>query len=122
MNADLIERGLRLRWVGSEDFTWRDLLDVVKNLPKSSAVFRAVHGEDESEWGLSEHLLAGVLDNTGWLVWAKTKDASRPGAKPPKPTPRPGVGDDSVKRIGGSVLPVDEMREWLGGDFIIPAS
>lgn len=122
MNADLIERGLRLRWVGSPEFEWVDLMDVVKNLPKTSAIYRAVHGQDEAEWGLLEHLMAGVLDNTGWLVWSKTKDASKSGAKPPKPTPRPGVVDDSTKRIGKGSLEVEAMKSWLGGDFIIPAS
>lgn len=113
---------MRLRWVGSPDFEWVDLLDVVTNLPKTSAIYRAVHGQEEAEWGLLEHLMAGVLDNTGWLVWSKTKDASKTGAKPPKPTPRPGVVDDSTQRIGKDALPIESMKSWLGGDFILPAS
>lgn len=94
---------------------------MVRNLPRTSAVFRAVHGEEAAEWGLVPHLLAEVVDNTAWLVWSKTKDAARAGARPPKPYPRPGLVDDSVKRIGGSTLPADEMLAWLGGEFVAPS-
>lgn len=112
---------MRLRDAGTPEFTWRDLLDVVQHLPDSSAVYRAVHGDEEAEWGLLEHLVAGAADSLAWLVWAKTEDAAKKRNRP-KPIPRPGFEDESVKKIGKSALPVGEMVEWLGGDFVLPAS
>lgn len=94
---------------------------VVKHLPRSSAVYAAVHGAEEAEWTLGNHLLASIVDTQAWLAWTKTKDGAR-GRNAPKPTLRPGVVDDSKQRIGSGTLPVPEMLEWLGGDFILPAS
>lgn len=109
----LITHGLRLRDVGSTRFTWRDLLVIVKQSPASSALYRAVHGQEESEWTLQNHLLAGIGDSLAWLVWAKTEDAARKRNRP-RPIPRPGIQDDSKKQIGSGTLPADEMVRWLG--------
>ena len=109
----LITHGLRLRDVGTRRFNWRDLLVIVKQSPASSALYRAVHGQEESEWTLTNHLLAGMGDSLAWLVWAKTEDAAKKRNKP-KPIPRPGVRDESKKQIGGGTLPADEMMRWLG--------
>lgn len=96
---------------------------MVKNLPRRSAWFKSIHGEEESEWDLLEHLIAGLSDDVKWLAWTKTEDAAK---KPPRNRPklisRPGVVDDSKKRIGKGSLPADQMAVWLGGDFILPAS
>lgn len=115
LEYELIVHGLRLRWLGSEGFNWRDLLVVVRHSPEQSALFRAVHGVEESEWSLTNHLLAGLADSAAWLVWSKTEDASKKRNRP-KPIPRPGVEDDSKKKIGRSVLPASEMLDWLGWD------
>ena len=114
---ELITHGLRLRWLGSDGFNWRDLLVIVRHSPSSSALFRSIHGQEESEWTLGNHLLAGIADSAAWLVWSKTEDASKKRNRP-KPIPRPGVTDESKKKIGSSTLPIDAMREWLGGDFV----
>lgn len=113
--------GLRLRDVGTPEFTWRDLLMVVQNLPRQSAWFSAIQGADESVWGMSEMLLADVADTLHWIQWKDTKDGAK-NRNQPKPIPRPGITDDSKKRIGSGSLPADQMVEWLGGDFILPAS
>lgn len=107
---------MRLRDVGCPEFTWGDLLDVVQHLPKTSAVYRAVHGDEDAEWGLLEHLAASTADSLAWLVWSKTEDATKKRNRP-KPIPRPGVVDESKKQIGAGSLPIDEMKAWLGGDF-----
>jgi hypothetical protein len=75
-----------------------------------------VHGVEQSEWSLTNHLLAGLADSAAWLVWSKTEDATKKRNRP-KPIPRPGVEDDSKKQIGSGSLPIDEMKMWLGGDF-----
>lgn len=90
---------------------------IVRQSPESSALFRSVHGAEDSQWNLTNHLLAAAADSLAWLVWAKTEDAARKRNRP-KPIPRPGVVDDSKKRIGSSVLPIEAMKNWLGGDFV----
>lgn len=117
---ELINHGLRLRWLGSKRFNWRDLLVIVRNSPAGSALFKSLHGVEESEWSLANHLLAGMGDSLAWLVWSKTEDAAKKKNRP-KPIPRPGVEDNSKKRIGSSALPMDAMIDWLGGDFVLQA-
>lgn len=99
--------GLRLRDAGSEGFDLCDLRDVVAHLPADSNTVRAVRAtmvddpEEEAArdmWGLDQHLLALMADSLRWLVWAKSKDATRPGAKPPDPIPRPGTQDAGSKQ------------------------
>ena len=94
---------------------WRDLYVIVRN-SDNGAVFKAIHGE-RAEWGLQDHLLARIGDTLDLLWWAKTEDATK-NRNRPKPLPRPGITDDSKKQIGSGSLPVDAMREWLGGDFV----
>lgn len=99
----------------SELLTWGDLLAIVRHLPESSALQRAVNGPDAAEWSVTNHLLANVADSAAWLVWSKTSDASRkPPRNQPKPIPRPGVEDTSKKQIGSDALPAAEMAAWLG--------
>lgn len=95
--------------------SWRDLLVIVKNLPQSSALHKSVHGVEESAWTISDYLLAQIADTAAWLAWTKTKDAEK-NRNQPKPIPRPGVEDESKKKIGGSTLPIGEMMDWLGWD------
>ena len=79
---DLIDAGLRLRWLGTEALTWRDLLVRVRMAPKDSALYRSVHPSADHTFELE--LLRRIEANTGWLVWAKTKDAQT-GRNQPKP-------------------------------------
>lgn len=117
LEYQLITHGLRLRWLGSERLNWRDLLVIVKHSPESSALFRSVHGAEQAEWTLTNHLLAGMTDVLRWLQWAKTEDAARKKNRP-RPIPRPGIEDDSVKQIGRGSLAIEDMKNWLGGDFV----
>lgn len=97
----------------SEDLTWRDLWVIVRNLPQSSALHKSIHGLEESLWTISDYLLAQIADTQAWLAWTKTKDGEK-GRNQPRPIPRPGVEDESKKRIGSGTLPASEMIEWLG--------
>jgi len=120
LEYDLLEMGYRLRWVydGTNDFTWRDLWVIVRHLPRTSALQRAVQGDEAVEWTVSDYLLASIVDAQNWLVWSKTKDAQgRIPRNRPKPVRRPGDKDESEK-ISGDVLPAEEMCEFLGGDFL----
>ena len=107
----MIALGLRLDWLGSEALSWRDLLVIIRQSPADSAVVRAM--DPDSHWGLSEHLLAQVVDNTSWLVWAKTEDGSK-NRNRPQPWPRPGVEPDEGKSVKGTPIPLDEAARRLG--------
>lgn len=117
---DLLRLGYRLRWLDSptQDFTWRDLWVLVRNFGPDSATHVAVNGREESEWTLANHLLAMIAENTSLAIWMKTADAQKkPPKNRPKPIYRPGVEDDSKKQVGGDVLPMAEMLEFLGPSY-----
>lgn len=118
LEYDLLERGYRLRWVydGTNDFTWRDLWVIVRHMPRTSALQRAIHGHEQAEWTVSDYLLATIADGQNWLVWAKTKDGAA-GRRKPKPIPRPGDKPESEK-LSADVLPAEEMCAFLGGEFL----
>lgn len=105
---DCITLGLRLRNVGTDDFTWGDLLAIVQQSPRSSALGRALH-PDESVWGMQEQLLALIADYISVGNWQRSQGKKKDY---PKPIPRPGVEQD--KKFGADALPMDEMASWLG--------
>lgn len=79
---------------------------MIRHLPRTSALARSVHGDD-AEWGLTEHLLAALVDLGAVANWQRT---SRPGHRP-RPLPRPGVAaPDDQRRIGTAHLSIDEAR------------
>src|SRR5699024_8611144 len=113
IEADLIDRGLRLRDVGGKSFTWRDLLVIVRQSKRDSALFRAMH-PNEHQWGVTELLQAQTVDLLSLLVWFKTKDGQK-GRNRPDPVPRPGVEPRVKKRhVKGEALPIDQLRKRLG--------
>lgn len=94
--------------MGTERLSWRDLLVVVNQSPRWSALSRAVDPEG-SLWGLSEHLLAAVFDSLERGNWQRAGNNHAPR---PKPLPRPGVGGEGKKY--GTALPMDEVAKRLG--------
>lgn len=105
---DCITLGLRLRNVGTEDFTWGDLLAIVRQSPRSSALFRSQH-PDEAVWGHQEQLLALIADTLAAANWQRAQGKKKDY---PKPIPRPGVEQD--KKFGNEAVSIDEMSSWLG--------
>lgn len=96
-----------------------EVADLAHHLPPDAAVWRAL--DPDRAWGLTEQLLAALVDETrsGWWLWETSKVRKRDRRKPPQPIPRPGVEpvpDDSTSTYGGrdSALPTDEMAGWLG--------
>lgn len=108
LNYDCMSLGLRLRNVGSEEFTWGDLLTIVRHSPHSSALYRAMN-PDETEWGLTEHLLAYVVDLSAVANWQRAQGKKKDY---PKPIPRPGIEVD--KKFGKEAISMDDMKAWLG--------
>ncbi|MFK0057999.1 hypothetical protein ACIQTN_02020 [Streptomyces werraensis] len=105
---DCLTLGLRLRNVGTDDFTWGDLLAIVRQSPRSSALYRAMHPE-EAEWGMQEQLLAYCADLLAAGNWQRGQGKAKDY---PKPIPRPGIETD--KRFGKDAISIDEMADWLG--------
>lgn len=110
IKADLIDRGLRLRDLGTDALTWDDLGAVVDTLQvrPESALFRVL--TPDWMWGLPEMLAADQADSLRWLVWAKTPDGAK-NIRQPKRIPRPGV--KQPERIGEQ-LSIADMNEFLG--------
>ncbi|MBF6296287.1 hypothetical protein IU459_01865 [Nocardia amamiensis] len=106
----MIALGLRLRQLGSEELSWRDLKAIVRLAPVDSALSRAMR-PDDYRWQLNEHLLASMADSLRWLVWSKTT-AAQQNRDRPEPIPRPGL-KSTTERIGTSVG-VGELNRFLG--------
>ena len=110
LEFDLIALGLRLRDCPSPEFNWRDLFVVCRYLGRDSMLYASMNPDDDTSWSVTDYLLAMVADNTSFRLY----QAAGGKGKKPKPVPRPG----DVKRYGGDALPVTEMAEWLGDDWI----
>lgn len=104
---DLIRLGLRLDWLGTPRLSWRDLLVIVKQSPRSSALAMAVHGE-QTQWGVLEHLTGHVVDLLQLANWQRGGKKAGPR---PKPIPRPGSKDDS-QRFGHEPIAIKDFNDW----------
>ena len=105
---DVLRHGLRLRDLGSDRLTWRDLrILLTQQKPSESALW--MEQNPDHMWGLPEFLLADVADTLHMLFWAKTKDGAK-NRNRPKPVERPGRRPE---RMGKKPLPLDEMQVWL---------
>lgn len=112
LEFDLIGLGLRLRDLGTDALTWSDLWAICSCASPDSALSRALH-PDSAQWRLGELLLADIADSLRWIAWTKSRAAQRPGARPPKRIPRPGVEDDR-EQIGTTQMSVEDMDAFLG--------
>ena len=94
MEADLLRYyGVDLLDYHRGRLSTRRLRVLIQHLPRDAALVRKLHGEDV-EWGLTEHLLATVVDHLAdgnWLfASAHTSENADPPQRP-EPLPRPGV-------------------------------
>lgn len=85
--------------------TDRRLLTLVRQLPTTSALVRAVEPE-LAAWGLAEELAAAQIDAVNTLTWVELNRNRKHPTPRPKRIRRPGV-DDGVARLG-TALPRDE--------------
>ncbi|MGW4364621.1 DUF5361 domain-containing protein [Nocardia takedensis] len=105
----MISLGLRLRQLGTEELSWRDLKVIVRSLPGDSALLRTMYPED-FRWQLDQHLLADIADSLRWLVWSKSEDA-RQGRGRPEPIQRPGVKSNRERL--GTAVDIGEIHSFL---------
>jgi len=118
LEYDLMRCGSRLRDFPDNGVSWRDLLILVEQGQKDSAsgLWRSLN--PDWQWGTAEMLQALIVDELRYLQYITLAAHGDNTAKPPKPIQRPGVTDDTVKHGDkASSLPIDEMAEWLGGEF-----
>lgn len=108
---DLIKLGLRLRQLGSDALSWRDLLVIVQHSGRDSALQASMDPEN-ARWGLSDHLLAVIADAVIAGNWMQSKDGQKNRHRP-KPIPRPGV-EPEAKKFGGKAESMHAIRDWLG--------
>lgn len=108
LEYELIKLGLRLRECPSPAFNWRDLWVIVENMGRDSAVYKAIHPDDDTTWTNDTYLLANVVDALTAHLWQAG------GGKGPRPKPLPRPGDTVTHR--GDVMSMEEMREFLGWD------
>lgn len=106
---DLIGLGLRLRQLGEDHFTWGDLGVIVRQAPRSSALYGSLY-PDQAQWGMPEQLMALMADNLAVANWQR---GGGKRADYPEPITRPGV-EPKNKQFGKGAIPYDEMNEWLG--------
>ncbi|WP_225985530.1 DUF5361 domain-containing protein [Janibacter melonis] len=101
-----------------ERLTLLEYASAVAYLPKDAAVWAAAFPDDvaEAAWGLSEQLLAAILDVVNWLQWSKTEDG-RKNRNRPRLVKRPGVEDTSrsaeTQQFGSDAIPLDELADFL---------
>ena len=105
VEGELICRGLRIRDLGSERFTWSDLRAIIYTANPGSQL-AAVLG---APWGVVEYMMANVVDLLSAGNWQRggDKNASRP-----RPIARPGEKDESVKRFGADPIAPEAFDEW----------
>jgi hypothetical protein len=105
---DLLGMGLHLDDLG-DAWSWHDLWVIVRQLPRTSALARAIHGE-AATWGPTEYLLAAAIDALNGANWQR--GGRRTGR--PKPIPRPTPDKAATTRTWGSgAIPVHEFDAWL---------
>lgn len=97
---------------------WGDLLAVVRWSPQSSALQRAIGGED-SPWDLLCLLMAEAVDSMHIANWLQTEDGSK-GRNRPEPIPRPGV--KKTERENYEPMTIQETMDWLGWEVPNDAS
>lgn len=107
---DLIALGLRLDDLGTPALSWRDLLVVLRNAPPGSAYARAL-GED-TQWTLTDHLLAAVIDSLETANWQRQ---GKPHAPRPARVPRPGT-KAATTTFGHDPIPISQFDAWWYGE------
>ena len=96
VNRDLIDLGLRLRWLcdGTDRLNWEDLLDIVENSAPESAVYRHVEGGIPG-WTMTDYQIANLIDAVNGLAWglAGGKEQDRPD-----PAWRPNMQSQAIEQ------------------------
>lgn len=104
---DLLIRGYSLDDIGTEAFTWYDLLVMVQfiQLNPASALAHEAHG---ARWTVESQLLAQVADTLALANWQRGGKKSAPR---PKPIPRPWL-KPKTQSLGHDAIPISDFNAW----------
>lgn len=105
VEGELIRRGLRVRDLGSERFTWSDLKAVIYTADPGSHLAATLG----APWGVNDYMMANVVDLLSAGNWQRGGNKNAPK---PKPIARPGEKDDGVKRFGADPIAPEAFDEW----------
>ena len=105
VEGGLINRGLRIRDLGSERCTWSDLRAVLYTAPPGSVIASCLG----TPWSTSDYILANVVDLLNAANWQRGGDKNKPR---PKPVKRPGENDDSVRVFGADPIAPENFNDW----------
>lgn len=117
MEYELIRHGTRLRYLGTDALTWRDLYVIVRNLPDDNAIHRSLLSEEQRRWGMADatgvvtQLLALAVEGINDLIWQGSEDGHK-NRNRPRRLPRPGVTPDTPTRDE-----LDEYDTWYAQRF-----
>lgn len=105
VEGELIRRGLRLRDLGSDRFTWSDLKAIIYTAEPGSVLAAALG----APWGVAEYMAANIIDLLNAGNWQRGGDRN---AARPKAYPRPGEKDESVKVFGSEPIAPEQFDDW----------
>lgn len=109
MRVECLRYGKSLDDVGSPDFDWADAIAILSTAAPGSPLHDVLYPE-AAGWTNENMLLADAVDALHVLAW---QGAGGKKANKPKPIPRPGVGTDQKRKIGGKPIDIDEMKAIL---------
>jgi len=107
LQYDLLVRGYTLDDLGTEAFSWYDLLAIAKFIQTdhTSALSIHIHGQT---WSMESQLLAIVADATAVGNWQR---AGRRSAPKPKRIPRPWEKPKTTA-LGRGAIPINKFNDW----------
>lgn len=105
--ADLHEYGVRFHDIGTEAFSWFDLLAYTQTLRPETHLARAINGV--TYYGYTDRILGLILDSVRIGNWLDSK----PGSKRPKPVKWPWIASDESEKTYGAAAPVTDIRDFL---------
>ena len=107
LQYDLLTRGLSLDLLGTEAFSWYDLLVFAKfvQAEPSSALATELHGPT---WSIEAQLMAMIVDILGIANWQR---AGRRSAPKPKRIPRPWEKPKTTA-LGSDAIPISKFNDW----------
>lgn len=105
------EFGIRLRDV-PRTVGWSGLAIIVRHLPPTSALSRAMHPEYEG-WTREEMMLADTFDAIRSAAVSIVGALAGKRLRDPKPYPRPWARDE--RQIGAGAIPVKDFWKWWEG-------
>lgn len=115
LEYDLIRMGLRLRRVGSKEFTWRDLWIIVQQLPADAHFNMSRAGHPPLTVGMSVlDATVAILNTLRLANWQRAGDNTRPRPETARlpwwPQPR---GQQS--KLGSDPVQANRFSDWWEG-------